>query len=73
MDAPREQSKSAHPHKRGLQICAVTMLAALAAGFWGYLVEPSAPVFFFVAVAALAGTFGIAVWAFAYFEDRRDK
>ena len=72
MDAPREQSKSAHPYKRGLQICALTMLAALGAGFWGYLVQP-APVFFIVTVAALGGTFCIAALVFAYFEDRRDK
>jgi hypothetical protein len=67
MDAPRGQSRPVDLYHRGLQVCAITMLAALAAGFWGYFAGPSLAVFVIAAIAAVVGTLGIGMVTYGYF------
>jgi hypothetical protein len=55
----------------GLQLCGVGMLLALAAGAWGYLVEPAAFVFILAGSAAVVGLAGIALLGFDFLSARR--
>lgn len=51
----------------GLNICGASMLAALAAGTWGYFLGPSTLLLVLVALIVVVGTFGIALLAVDFY------
>jgi len=55
----------------GLQVCGVTMLAALANGALGFIVGPSFPVFAVACVLAVIGLTGIALLAVGFYAGRQ--
>jgi hypothetical protein len=50
----------------GLNMCGLSMLAALAAGIWGYFMGVSTPLLIVVALIAFVGICGITVLMFDF-------